>query len=103
MGHRTERFLVSDGGSASRVWMQIVADVLQRPLQALSRHQGSCVGAAWTAAVGTGLTEDWSGASRLVDFGDLIRPNPDRAAVYADGYRTYRDLYARLAKRGGSA
>ena len=32
IGHRTERFVVSDGGAKSRVWMQIVADVLQQPL-----------------------------------------------------------------------
>ena len=97
MGHRTERFLVSDGGAASRVWMQIVADVLQQPLQALSGHLGSCIGAAWTAAVGTGCTDDWSGASRLVRFDERIQPNPAHAAVYAEGYRTYRDLYTRLA------
>lgn len=103
MGHRTERFLVSDGGSASRVWMQIVADVLQQPLQALSGHLGSCIGAAWTAAIGTGCTDDWGGASRLVRFDDLIQPNPAHAAVYAEGYRTYRDLYTRPANSGDTA
>lgn len=97
MGHETSRFLVSDGGSASRVWMQIVSDVLQQPLQGLSGHLGSCIGAAWTAAVGTGCTADWGGAARLVGFDELIRPDPAKAAVYADGYRTYRDLYVRLA------
>ena len=59
IGYKTERFIVSDGGSASRVWMQIVADVLQRPLQRLAGHPGSCVGAAWTAAIGVGLASDW--------------------------------------------
>ena len=97
MGHETSRFLVSDGGSASRVWMQIVSDVLQQPLQPLRGHLGSCIGAAWTAAVGTGCTNDWSGATRLVRLDDLIRPDPARATVYAEGYRIYRDLYRRLA------
>jgi len=97
MGHRTERFLVSDGGSASRVWMQIVSDVLQQPLQRLSGHQGSCIGAAWTAAVGAGLTDDWSGVSRLVHLQDIIEPNPAHAATYTEGYKTYRDLYVRLS------
>ena len=103
MGHRTERFLVLDGGAASQVWMQVVADALQQPLQALSGHLGSCIGAAWTAAIGTGCTDDWSGAARLVRFDERIQPNLAHAAVYAAGYRTYRDLYTRLAPSGDTA
>ena len=98
MGHATTRFFASDGGSASRVWMQIVSDILQQPVTALSGHLGSCIGAAWTAAIGTGCTDDWSGAARLARFEDPAQPSQANAAVYADGYRAYRDLYARLSK-----
>ena len=59
IGHRLERYMVSDGGSSSRVWMQIVADVLQRPVQRLTGHPGSCLGAAWTAAIGGGCPVSW--------------------------------------------
>ncbi len=93
IGHRTERFIVSDGGSSSRVWMQIVADVLQRPLQRLEGHPGSCVGVAWTAAIGAGLTSDWSGVSAFVKPGERIAPRPQFADLYRDGYRRYRSLY----------
>jgi len=65
IGYKTERFIVSDGGSTSKVWMQIVADVLERPVQRLAGHSGSCVGAAWTAAIGLGLASDWSAISAL--------------------------------------
>lgn len=97
MGHPTERFFASDGGAGSAVWMQIVADVLQRPVQLLEGHPGSCLGAAWTAAVGTGLAPEWSGISRFVGLGRLIEPDAAHAAPYRDGYRTYRDLYRRIA------
>ena len=99
IGHRTERFIASDGGSASRVWMQIVADVLQRPLQRLEWHPGSCIGAAWTAAIGAGLTDDWSGLSVFVRHGERLLPRPEVADVYRAGYRRYRSLY----RRGGGA
>ncbi|MBI2718111.1 MAG: FGGY-family carbohydrate kinase [Rhizobiales bacterium] len=99
MGHRTENFVVSDGGSNSRLWMQIVADVLQRPVQRLTGHPGSCIGAAWTAAIGAGLTDDWSGVGRFVSSAGRLEPNPANARIYRDGYRRYRDLYERLAKR----
>jgi len=97
IGYRTERFIISDGGSASRVWMQIVADVLQRPLQRLAGHPGSCVGAAWTAAIGAGLVADWSAISAFVRPADRIEPRPQHAATYRHGYRRYREIYRRLA------
>ena len=99
IGYKTERFIVSDGGSTSRVWMQIVADVLQQPVQRLAGHPGSCVGAAWTAAIGVGLASDWSGISAFVRPADRIEPRREAADVYRRGYRRYRDLYRRLADR----
>ena len=97
VGHRINRFFVSDGGSASKIWMQIVADVLQVPLQRLLRHPGSCLGGAWTAAIGAGLTSDWTAISRCVDFGEILQPDPRYALVYEDGYRSFRDLYRRMS------
>jgi len=99
IGYKTERFIVSDGGSTSRVWMQIVADVLQRPVQRLAGHPGSCVGAAWTAAIGLGFASDWSGISAFVRPADRIEPRREAAEVYRRSYRRYRDLYRRLAER----
>jgi xylulokinase len=92
MGHRTERFLVSDGGASSLLWMQIVADVLQAPVQRLDGHPGSCLGAAWTAAIGAGLTADWGGIANFVRHRDRIEPDPANASVYTEGYRAYRAL-----------
>jgi xylulokinase len=96
IGYATERFIVSDGGSASTAWMQIVADVLQRPLQRLKGHPGSCLGAAWTAAIGAGLERDWSGVARLVGDAGRIEPDLARAGLYEQGYRRFRELYRRL-------
>jgi xylulokinase len=101
MGHATTNYLVSDGGSNSTVWMQIVADVLQAPLQRLSGHPGSCLGAAWTAAVGTGLARDWAGVSGFVRPRDRIEPKASNQAVHARGYQNFRTLYQQL--RGTTA
>jgi xylulokinase len=99
MGHSTENFVASDGGSNSRIWMQIVADVLQRPIRLLRGHPGSCIGAAWTAAIGAGLTDDWSGVSRFVSSAGRMEPDPNNAAIYRERYVRFRDLYKRLAHR----
>ncbi|QIB34574.1 FGGY-family carbohydrate kinase [Ancylobacter pratisalsi] len=96
MGHSAQRVLVSDGGSNSRVWMQIIADVLGQPVHRLKGHPGSSLGAAWTAAVGVGLA-DWPGIARFVQQDEVLQPNPAHAEVYEAGYRRYRDLYRCLA------
>ena len=95
MGHGVSNYTACDGGAASRIWMQIVADVLDHPIQLLEGHPGSCLGAAWTAAVAVRL-DDWSGISRFVRKADLIRPNTRNTAVYANGYRAFRETYRRL-------
>lgn len=93
MGHQPRRYLVSDGGSNSAFWMQIVADVLQEPLQTLKGHPGSCLGAAWTAAIGTGATEDWGGVSAFVQLSATVEPRPEYAGLYREGYARFRRLY----------
>lgn len=97
MGHEPKRFIVSDGGSQSTVWMQIVADVLNAPLQRLSGHPGSCIGAAWAAAIGVGLESDWRSVTRFVAFSGILQPNVENVATYEAGYHRYRELYERLA------
>ena len=100
IGHPATRFLASDGGAASRLWMQIVADVLQEEITVLDGHPGSCLGAAWTAAIGAGLSDDWEGVAAHVQAGATFSPDPARAALYDEGYRAYRDTYARLRPMG---
>jgi len=68
-------------------------------VQPLTGHPGSCIGAAWTAAIGAGLTGDWSGVSRFVRYADRIEPRVGNAAVYQETYLRYRDLYRRLKDR----
>lgn len=98
VGHQTTRFLASDGGSNSRFWMQIVSDILQQPIQLLKGHPGSCLGAAWTAAIGTGASSDWQGATKFVSYGEVIVPSQELAGLYGEGYCQFRQSYLKLAE-----
>lgn len=97
MGHKTETYFASDGGSKSTLWMQIVADVLQKPVQRLNGHPGSCLGAAWTAVMGTGLAKDWPAISAFVSPADRLEPNPANAQLYSQAYAAFRELYPVVA------
>lgn len=96
MGHPADKFTVSDGGAVSDVWMQIMADVLQAPVRRLGHNPGSCLGAAWTAAVGAGQA-DWNGIAAFSHEKDILHPASENAETYDRSYRRFRDLYRRLA------
>jgi xylulokinase len=96
MGMPANRVLASDGGSASAVWLQIIADVLDRPVRPLYGHPGSCLGASWMAALGSGLTDDPLGAQAFVSLAPPVQPLAEHRAVYDAAYAEYRTLYETL-------
>lgn len=96
MGHNADRFTVSDGGAVSTVWMQIVADILDKPVERLSGHPGSCLGAAWTALVGTGQA-GWDGIAVFTQSAGTLTPDPANRETYDRGYARFRDLYTQIA------
>lgn len=96
MGCPAGRFIASDGGARSDVWMQAVADILQAEIALLDGHPGSCLGAAWTAVIGAGLSDDWGGVARHVALRRVVRPDAAAAAVHEAGYRRFRETYLRL-------
>ena len=98
---------VSNGGSKSLVWKQILADALGVALEPVLDHPGAALGAALAASVGTGAVgtagvptpQAWAAAASvpgMVTIGAPIEPNPAHAARYAEAYRLYRDAGAAL-------
>jgi xylulokinase len=85
------------GGSRSRLWRQIIADVLEAPVATTSTSEGAAQGAAMLAAVGLGWFSSVEEACRdLVRIGDGVEPSPS-AHPYIDTYARYRELYPALA------
>ncbi len=96
IGHPIHRLRASDGGSKSLVWMQIIADIFQMPVRVLTDHPGSCLGAAWLAAIGTGASTNWHGVTNFIGEGRVLNPNPETSAAHDEGYARYRSLYGSL-------
>jgi xylulokinase len=96
LGQSVRRVVASDGGAASRVWMQIAADVLGHPIELLAGHPGSCLGAAYVAGVAIGHFAGWDEVARFVRPANVVEPNPARAGAYARHYGLYREIYERL-------
>jgi xylulokinase len=96
LGQSVRRVVASDGGAASRVWMQIAADVLGHPIELLAGHPGSCLGAAYVAGVAVGAFAGWDEIARYLRPAGVVAPNPASAERYARQYELYRELYERL-------
>jgi xylulokinase len=90
------RVFAADGGAASDLWLQIAADALERPVKRIARHPGSCLGAAFVAAVGTGAIAEWSQISAYVEEGPEFFPRKDASERYRHKYRLWRDSYEKL-------
>lgn len=95
-GLQVAQIFAADGGAASDLWLQIAADALGRPVYRIDRHPGSCLGAAFVAAIGTGALTDWSAISRYVARGRCFEPAPRALAALGTKYLLWRDTYTRL-------
>jgi xylulokinase len=84
----------SGGGARSRLWLEIVASVLDLPLELTEVQEGSAYGAALLAGVSNGVFADAGEAvSRCVRVRERIEPNEAWARVYDERYARFRALY----------
>lgn len=85
--------VLSGGGSRSRLWPQIFADVLGMPVSvAVSRETGA-LGAAIAAGTGVGLFADFTeGANAMVRVERHYKPNDALTAHYNRRYALYKDI-----------
>ncbi|MDI7860376.1 carbohydrate kinase [Rhizobiaceae bacterium n13] len=97
-GATFEEAMLSGGGSRSRLWPQIFADVLGMPVSvALSRETGA-LGAAIAAGTGAGIFADFTeGANAMVRIDRHYRPNPALTAHCDRRYELYKDIADAMA------
>ena len=63
---------ITNGGSKSKLWKKIIADVLQLDVISIVDHPGASFGAAICAGVGLGVFEDWEVGLKLIKPGEII-------------------------------
>jgi len=88
------------GNSKSDLWMQIQADVLGIPVEIPETRDGTAIGTAILAAVGSGYygsTDD--AVSMMVRFGDSVTPNEERHRDYSKRYQIWLETRKHISKR----
>lgn len=84
------------GGAKNRDWTQLKADVLNKPITSVEITEAGCLGAAALAfAADTGRTAEEC-AQNWIKTKDIIHPDPEKAALYSEKFKTYKELYPSL-------
>ena len=88
-----ERVRAVGGGACSDVWMQILADVLNMPVEVpvACRHAGA-IGTAYSAIVGLGYAKDLTEAAGRLELQKTYYPDPENTATYESRFAAYCKL-----------
>jgi xylulokinase len=87
----------SGGGAQSPFWRHVLADVFARPVVTLASQDGSALGAALLAMVGTGeYASVPEVCAKVVVEAARVQPNPQNIALYERGHKVYQSLYPAL-------
>ncbi|MDR3515304.1 MAG: carbohydrate kinase [Azospirillaceae bacterium] len=89
-----DKILRLTGGPArSKVWMQMVADISEMPVEVLHVKESGCLGASIAAAVGSGLYATFPQAMEaMCPVGSRVEPDVRAAPYYRRKYAAYRRL-----------
>ena len=94
---------ITGGGAKSKIWGQIIADVVGRELNVLNIEEGPSFGAALIALVGSGICSDFETAKgKSVKVIKTIKPSENVAKyteihkIYTELYKTNKEMFAKL-------
>ncbi|MBS7660241.1 FGGY-family carbohydrate kinase [Candidatus Bathyarchaeota archaeon] len=96
LGVEVRRIVAVNGGARSRLWRQIVSDILEMPQQYISKATGAPYGDAFLAGVAVKIFKDPAQIREYVKIDEEIRPNPENSKKYRELYKIYLELYPKL-------
>lgn len=96
-GLQPEYACLCGGGAKSRIWRQIMADVLELPIRLPYTEQGPAYGAALLAMVGCMEFERIIQVTEsLVEVKEIIFPSTQNVLMYRKKYKKFQKLYPLL-------
>ena len=94
-GIHPEKIYATGGGASSKVWMQIKADILGRPISSLCAKEVGACGTCMLVGVAIGLYKDLEEAKAVfVKEKQTCTPNAENTEIYAKYFNAYRNIYS---------
>jgi ribulose kinase len=96
-GFKLHRLFAGGGGAKSRLWLQLHADILGRPIALPCESEACALGSAMIAAVRSGHYSNFGEAARaMVHIAEEIDPNTSHHRAYDEHYARYLATYPAL-------
>ena len=93
-GINPQKLYAMGGGAYSDVWLQIKADILNRPVTALLAKEAGTCGTCMMTGVAVGVYKDlYDAKEAFVKEKQTFVPNKDKAEVYKQYYNAYKNIY----------
>jgi len=94
LGVDVKRSMICGGGSKSKIWLKIMANVLGITLDLPETEQGPGYGGAMLAMVACGLYPDvMSAAKSLIKIKGSVEPDPELTKLYNEKYNKFKCIY----------
>ncbi len=87
---------VSGGFIHSKEWVQLLSDVLGKPLKTMVNEDASSAGAAIIGMTATGLINDIRDTGSFFKMQDTFVPDMEKHELYKTNYSIYSQLYDKL-------
>lgn len=104
VGQPAKTIIAAGGGGTSPFWLQLIADVLNRPVSRSRQQEQAGVGAALLAGIGAGIYGSTPKAGfdvvreRSARYEPEVEPVQTQVARYEERYQQYVSLYGKLAE-----
>ena len=84
------------GFTQSELWLQMLADILNKKINVLNTADASAMGAIYMGMHAKGVIQDWQDVKRFAITQKEFIPSGDRDTIYTTHIRVFNNLYEKL-------
>lgn len=94
LGTPIHELRITGGGAKSKVWAQMISDIMNVKVSTIEIEEGPSLGAAILAMVGNKTYPTIADAcSNIIQEKDVFTPNPNQVLKYQNKYRVFTSIY----------
>ena len=97
LGVKIDTIRITGGGAKSKIWAQMISNILNVNVVTIKIEEGPALGAAILAMVGTGLYKNTEEACKdIVQLNKFYTPDTTKVKLYNDKYNNFIKIYPNI-------